>query len=32
MPGDDFLGRMRVRLADVVLLLIVIGFVNNNPA
>lgn len=31
MPGDDFLGRMRVRLADMVLLLIVIGFVNNNP-
>jgi len=31
MPGDDFLGKMQVRLADVVLLLIVIGFVNNNP-
>jgi len=31
MPGDDFLGRMQVRLADMVLLLIVIGFVNNNP-
>jgi len=31
MPGDDFLGRMRLRLADMVLLLIVIGFVNNNP-
>ena len=31
MPGNDFLGRMRVRLADMVLLLIVIGFVNSNP-
>lgn len=31
MPGEDFLGKMRVRVADMVLLLIIIGFVNNNP-